>query len=145
MVAKGSVEPVQTESSCVRPICSFARPHAVPVITSISGQCSDALSGHVSYPGLGSPLHDVPWAAQRWRVGQIEVAHLVHGQPSEDRRGGDVDPLGHLGVAVPEELDSQQLTGSTVAGIAGPNAMAAGVVRLVIVTLELDRRRIETP
>ena len=58
-------------------------------------------------PRLGAHLHGVPGAPERRRVGEVEVAHVVDGHLVEDGGGGDVDPLGHLGVAVAEELDAR--------------------------------------
>jgi hypothetical protein len=56
----------------------------------------------VPAPGLGADLDSVPGGAERRGVGQVEVAHLVDGHAVKDRGGGDVDPLGDLGVLVPE-------------------------------------------
>jgi AcrR family transcriptional regulator len=53
-------------------------------------------------PGLGTHLDCVPGAAERRGVGQVQVADCVDGHVVEDGGGGDVDPLGDLGVPVPE-------------------------------------------
>jgi hypothetical protein len=42
----------------------------------------------------------------------------------EDRGGCDVDPLGNLGVPVPEQLHTQQPAGGTVAGETHRDAVA---------------------
>ena len=61
----------------------------------------------------------------------------------EDGGGGDVDPLGDLGVLVPEQLHAQEPAGGAVAGEAHRDAMAAGVVGLVVIGLRADRDRVE--
>ena len=100
-------------------------------------------SMRVSHPGLGPHLHGVPRAAE-WRgVGEVELAHRVDGHLVEDGGGCDVDPLGHLGVLMPEELEAEETTGPAVARVAHADAVASRVVRLVVVGLELDRDRIE--
>ena len=47
-----------------------------------------------------------------------------------DGGGGDVDPLGNLGVAVAVELEAEELAGGAVAGEAHPDSVAAWVVGL---------------
>jgi hypothetical protein len=61
----------------------------------------------------------------------------------EDRRGGDVDALGDLRVPVPEQLQAQQPAGGPVAGDAHGDAVAAGIVGLVVVGLGLDGDGVE--
>src|ERR1019366_5432210 len=76
-------------------------------------------------------------------VGQVEVADGIGGHVVEDRGGGDVDALGDLGVPVPEQLHAQQLPGAAVAGEPHGDAVAAGVVGLVVVGLGSDGDRVE--
>jgi protein-tyrosine-phosphatase len=90
-------------------------------------------------PGLGGHLDRVPRAAQWRSVGQVQVADRVDGHVVEDGSGGDVDPLGDLGVAVPEQLQAQQRPGGAVAGNADRDAVAAGVIGLVVIGLRCDR------
>ena len=47
----------------------------------------------------------------------------------------DVNPFGHLGLPVAEELNAEQSAGRGVAGEAHGDAVASGVVRLVVVGL----------
>ena len=61
----------------------------------------------------------------------------------EDRGGGDVDALGDLGVPVAEQLHAQQPPGGPVAGEPHRDAVAAGVVGLVVVGLRSDGDRVE--
>ena len=96
-----------------------------------------------SHPGLGTHLHRVPRTAERRCVGEVEFAHGVDGHLVEDGGGRNVDALGHLGVFVPEELEAEEPAGPAVARVAHADAVAARVVRLVVVGLELDRHRIE--
>jgi hypothetical protein len=56
-----------------------------------------------------------------------------------DRGGGDVDALGDLGVAVAEQLQAEQPPGGAVAGDPHVDAVAAGVVGLVVIGLRPDR------
>jgi len=94
-------------------------------------------------PRLGPSLHGVPRAPERRGVGQVEVAHGVDRHPVEDGGSGDVDPLGHLGIAVTEELDAEEPARRAVTGVAHPDPLAARVVRLVVVGLAFDGHRIE--
>ena len=61
----------------------------------------------------------------------------------EDGRCGGVDSFGDLGLAVSEELNAEQPAGCAVAGDADSDAVASGVVGLVVVGLGLDGERIE--
>ena len=62
----------------------------------------------------------------------------------EDGGGGDVDALGDLGVAVAEQLHAKQPPGGPVAGVPHGDAVAAGVVGLVVVGLRSDGDRVES-
>ena len=84
-------------------------------------------------PGLGAHLDRVPRAAQRRGVGQVQVADRIDGHAVEDGGGRDVDALGDLGVLMPEQLQAQQPPGSAVAGDPHGDAVAAGVVGLMII------------
>src|SRR6202020_2576087 len=86
-------------------------------------------------PGLGAHLDGVPGAAERRGGGQVEGAEAVDGHGVVDGGGGDVDALGDLGVAVAEQLHAEQPPGGLVAGDAHGDAVAAGVVGLVVVGL----------
>src|ERR1019366_4575929 len=94
-------------------------------------------------PGLGAYLDGFPGAAEGWGVGQVQVADRVDGHGVEDGGGGDVDALGDLGVPVPEQLHAQEAAGGAVAGEAHGDAVAAGVVGLVVISLGLDGDRVE--
>jgi hypothetical protein len=63
-----------------------------------------------------------PTGPERRGVGKVQVADLINGHAVEDRRGGDVDPLGDLGVAVAEKLDAEQPAGPAVARHVGNRA-----------------------
>src|SRR5271170_1914400 len=94
-------------------------------------------------PGLGANLDCLPGASKRGRVRQVEIAYGLDGHLVEDGGCGDVDALGDLGVPMAEQLQAEQLTGAPVAGDAHSDAVAAGVVGLVIVGLGLDRDWLE--
>lgn len=95
--------------------------------------------GHArALPRLGGALHDVPWAPERRRVRQVQVAHLVHAEPTVEGSRCDVDALGHLGATMAEELHAEKAAGGEIPGGTNPDSMAVGVVGLVIVPLELD-------
>src|SRR5450756_2503071 len=93
-------------------------------------------------PVLGTDLDRVPRAAQGRGVGQVEVADLIDGHAVEDRGGGDVDPLGDLRVLVAEQLDAEEAAGGPVAGVPHVDAVAAGIVGLVVVGLGADGDRV---
>jgi hypothetical protein len=61
----------------------------------------------------------------------------------KDGHSGDVDALGDFGMPVPEELDSEELTGFAVPRVAHRDAMAVGVVSLVIIRFATNSDRIE--
>ena len=61
----------------------------------------------------------------------------------EDGGGGDVDALGDLGVFVAEQLQPQQPTGEPVTGDPHGDAVAAGVVGLVVIGLGANSDRVE--
>src|SRR6185437_1657868 len=94
-------------------------------------------------PGLGGDLDGVPGAAQRRGVGQVQVADGVDGHAVVDRGGGNVGAIGDLGVLVAEQLHAEQPPGGPVAGDADGDAVAAGVVGLVIIGLRLGGDRVE--
>ena len=62
-----------------------------------------------------------PRAPERRCVGQVEIAHGIDRHLVEDGGGCNVDPLGHFGVTVAEELDAQQAAGCPVPGVAHPD------------------------
>src|ERR1700694_1126856 len=95
-------------------------------------------------PGLAPRLQSIPRAAKRWRVGENEVAHRVDGHAVVDRRRGDIDALGDLGMTVAEQLDAEQTGGVAIAREAHGNAMAVRVVRLVVVGLVAHRDGVES-
>jgi hypothetical protein len=76
-------------------------------------------------------------------VGQVEVADRVDGHVVEDGGGGDVDAFGDLGVPMAEQLHAEQAPTGAVAGEAHLDAVAAGVVGLVIIGLGADRDRVK--
>jgi hypothetical protein len=86
-------------------------------------------------PGLGACLDRVPGGAQRRGAGQVEVADLINGQAAVDGGGGDVDPLGDLGVLMAEQLDTKETAGGAVTGNPQVDAIAARVIGLVVVGL----------
>jgi hypothetical protein len=94
-------------------------------------------------PHLGPSLHGIPGTAEWWRIGEIEVTHLVNTHFMEDRYRCNVDALGHLSVAMPKELNPQEAACRSVSGVAHRDAMAAGVVRLVVVRNVVDRDWVE--
>src|SRR5579875_732772 len=94
-------------------------------------------------PGLGAGLDGVPGAAERRGVGQVQVADGVDGHAVVDGGGGDVDPLGDLGVLVAEQLHAEQPAGGPVAGEPHGDAVAAGIVGLVVVGVGGDGDRVE--
>src|SRR6266851_896953 len=94
-------------------------------------------------PGLGAHLDCFPRAAQRRGVGQVEVTDVPDRHAVEDRSGGDVDPLGDLGVLVTEQLHAEQPPGTAIPGHAHRDAVASGVVALVVIRLGLHRDRVE--
>jgi len=55
----------------------------------------------------------------------------------EDRGGRDVDALGDLGVLVAEQLHAEQPPGGPVAGDPHGDAVAAGVVGLVVIAANI--------
>ena len=61
-----------------------------------------------------------------------------------DRGGCGVGSFGDFGVAVSVELDAEEAPGCAVACDAHPDAVAPGVVGLVVVGLGLDGERVET-
>jgi len=62
----------------------------------------------------------------------------------EDGGGGDVDALGDLGVLVAEQLHAQQPPGGSVAGDPHGDAVAAGIVGLVVIGGGADGDRVES-
>src|SRR4029077_12160460 len=95
-------------------------------------------------PGLGGHLDGVPGAAQRRGVGQVQVADGVDGHAVVDAGGGDVGALGDLGVLVAEYLHAEQPAGGPVPGDADGDAVAAGVVDLVVIGGGFGGDRVET-
>src|SRR5262249_54956955 len=93
------------------------------------------LLADVADPGLGAHLDGFPGAAEGRGVGQVEVADAVDGHAAEDGGGGNVDALSDLGVFVPEQLHAEQPPGGAVAGDAHGDAVAAGVVGLVVMAV----------
>jgi len=93
-------------------------------------------------PGLSGHLDGVPGTAQRRGVGQVQVADLIDGHAVEDRRRGDVDPLGDLGVLVAEQLHAQEPAGGAVAGDAQGDPVAARIVGLVSTVCNLAREEL---
>ncbi len=63
-------------------------------------------------------------------MGQVEVIDLLDRQPGEDSGRGDLDPLGHLGTAAAEQLDTHQRAGAAVAGETHPYPVATRIVSL---------------
>src|SRR5260370_29711176 len=92
----------------------------------------------------GPGLDGVPGAAERRGVVQVQVADRVDGHAVVDGSGDDVDALGDLGVLVAEQLHAEQPPGGPVAGDADGDAVAAGVVGLVIIGGGLDGDRVES-
>src|SRR3984957_16439313 len=88
-------------------------------------------------PGLGAGLDGVPGGAEGRGVGQVEVADPVDDHAVVDGGSGDVDALGDLGVLVAEELDAEESAGALVAGKPHVDAVAAGVVGLVVISFPL--------
>src|ERR1035437_6996019 len=88
-------------------------------------------------------LDCIPRAPKRWRVGEVEITHGVDGHLVEERGGGDVDALGHLGMAVTEELDPEETAGLAVTRVAHGDAVAVRVVRRMVISLEWHRQGIE--
>ena len=91
---------------------------------------------------MGTHLDGVPGAAKRWRIGQVEVAEPIDGHGVEDGGGRDVEAFGDLGVPVPEQLHAQEPPGGAVAGEPHRDAVAAGVVSLVVIGFGRDRDRV---
>src|SRR3984893_8714131 len=79
-------------------------------------------------PRLGADLDRLPGTAEGRRVGKVEVADVLDGHAREDCRRGDVDALGHLGMAVPEKLHAEKPAAAAVTGEPHRDAVAARVV-----------------
>src|ERR1019366_4278883 len=61
----------------------------------------------------------------------------------EEGDSSDVDPLRHFGVTVAKQLDTKETSRFSIPGVAHGDAMAAGVVGLVVVRFMRNRDRIE--
>ncbi len=103
-----------------------------------------SLAGPGALPGLRRDLDGVPGTAERGRVAQVDIVDTIDGHAKKQRRGIDVDALGHRSLPGSDDLCIEELPGLSIAGDAQAQAPGARVVRLVIPGLGLDRERVKT-
>jgi hypothetical protein len=90
------------------------------------------MPGTVAAPSLSGDLNRVPWAAQSRRVTEIKIIEFFHSHSMEEPSREEVDPFGHLGTTVSDDLCSEQLSSVHATGDADSHLLSTWVVSFVI-------------